>query len=524
MIEDSFALNSKGALGRLQKVSLPSVHTAFVLLGTALFLYCNLFVFRGIPVLQGDDQVFFWLDAQRMLHGERPYIDFFQYTAPGTDLLFLAVFKLFGPRVWVLNATVLALGTALCGICFQIANQVLERREALLATLLYLVLIFSKALNATHHWFSVLTIMCAVVILMRQTTRPRIVLSGMLLGMAAFFTQTHGAAAAFGVSAFLAYEQIYTRKNWRTLLVNPALLLFAFALSVLALNAPFIASGGRQLWYEQVVFVRRYALRLWDIENLGLPASPTWHTLPLVAQQVLVYLLLPVVYTRSLLRSRYKPDDPSPWKDRKPLLLSLVGIALVLEVAISPNWLRIYAVSMPGIILLIWFIQKPGHLRRYLIAVLSCGIALLALRQVWSRNHQPYVVCELPAGRAAMLPQTCEELLWIARHTKPGDFFFQAEWPGMYVPLALRNPLYLDAVGTNQQTRPEDIAVAIRQLEERKVRYVLWSKRLDNPDASRNTANPLVPLKAYLLSRYDLVENFPGEGELWQRKEERRQR
>jgi hypothetical protein len=518
MIEDSFAVNSKGTFGRLRRAQVPSVPTAFVLLGIALFLYFNLFVFRGVPVLQGGDQVFFWLDAQRMLHGERPYIDFFQYTAPGTDLLFLAVFKLFGPRMWVLNATVLALGTALCGICFQVANQVLERRQALLATLLYLVLIFSKALNATHHWFSVLAVMCAALILMRHTTRPRILLSGMLLGLASFFTQTHGAAAALGVSAFLACEQIYARKNWRALFVNPALLILAFALSVLALNAHFIASGGRQLWYEQVVFVRQYALRLGDIPNLGLPASPTWRTLPLVAQQVLVYLMLPVVYARSLLRTRYQPDDLSPWGHRKPLLLSLVGIALLLEVAISPNWLRIYAVSMPGIILLLWFIQKPGNSRRYLIAVLSCGIALLALRQLWSRNHQRYTVCELPAGRAATLPQTCDELLWIARHTKPGDFFFQAEWPGMYVPLALRHPLYLDAVGTNQQTRPEDVDLAIRQLEERKVRYVLWSKRLDNPDASRDTANPLVPLKAYLLGRYDPVENFPGEGELWQRK------
>ena len=113
------------------------------------------------------------------------------------------------------------------------------------------------------------------------------------------------------------------------------------------------------MWYEQVVFVRQYALRFWDIPNLGLPASPTWRALPLVAQQVLVYLMLPCVYALSLLRSRYKPDDPSPWKHRKPLLLSLVGIALFLEVAISPNWLRVYAVSMPGIILLIWF--ATGH-------------------------------------------------------------------------------------------------------------------------------------------------------------------
>jgi hypothetical protein len=55
-------------------------------------------------------------------------------------------------------------------------------------------------------------------------------------------------------------------------------------------------------------------------------------------------------------------------------------------------------------------------------------------------------------------------------------------------------------------------------LEERKVRYVLWSRRLDNPDSVRDPANPLAPLKAYLLSGYDPVEDFPGPEELWQRK------
>jgi hypothetical protein len=519
MEEDTFNVHSKGTLGLLWRPQLSFVRTLLVLLVIASFLYFNLFVFGGVPVLLGDDQVFFWMDAQRMLHGEGPYIDFFQYTPPGTELVFLAGFKLFGPRIWVLNAMVLALGTALCWICFWLANQVLPSRHALLSTLLYLVLIFSKALNATHHWFSVLAVMCAVLILMRRSTRPRIALSGALLGLAAFFTQTHGLAAALGLSVFLACEQLDAKKNWRMFLLNPALLISMFTLSVLALNAHSIASAGaRNLWYEQVVYVHRYAPRLWDIPNLGLPASPTWHSLPLVTQQVFVYLMLPLVYALTLLRLRNKSNISALWDDRKLLLLFLVGIFLLLEVAISPNWLRIYAVSMPGIILFIWLVQRLGKSRRFLVAVLYCGVAVLALRQLWSRHHQHYVICELPAGRTAALPQTCNELLWIARHTKPGDFFFQADWPSMYVPLALRNPLFLDTVGTNQQTRPEYVDLAIRQLEERKVRYVLWSKRLDDPDSVRDAANPLAPLKAYLLSRYDSVEDFPGPEELWQRK------
>jgi hypothetical protein len=495
-----------------------SIFTALMLVGIASYLYFNLFVFFHVPVLQGDDQVFFWMNAQRMLHGERVYLDFFQYTPPGTDLLFLAMFKLFGPCIWVLNVTVLALGIALCWICFRVASQIMERYRALLATLLYLVLIFSKPLNATHHWFSVLAVMCATVVLMPESSHSRVIISGGLLGLASFFTQTHGAAAALGLSAFLVWEQRYAKRSWRKSFANPTLLFLGFAASVLALNAYFIAAvGAKQLWYQQITYVRQYAPRLWNIPNLGLPVLLTWRTVPLAGQQVFVYCLLPIVYTLSLLRSRVAWNDSASGSHRKAALLSLVGIFLLLEVAISPNWLRIYAVSMPGIVLLIWLVERVGKLRRPMIGLLYCGIACLALRQTWSRHHQQYVVCGLPGGRAAALPRTCEELLWIAQRTKPGDFFFQAAWPGMYVPLGLRNPLFLDAVGTNQQTRPEYVDLAIQQLEERKVRYVLWSKRLDNPDVDHNAGNPLVPLEVYLVNRYQRVKMFPDD-EVWERK------
>jgi hypothetical protein len=31
-------------------------------------------------------------------------------------------------------------------------------------------------------------------------------------------------------------------------------------------------------------------------------------------------------------------------------------------------------------------------------------------------------------------------------HTRPGDTVFQAAWPGIYLPLHLRNPLFIDVL------------------------------------------------------------------------------
>jgi Dolichyl-phosphate-mannose-protein mannosyltransferase len=136
--------------------------TAIVLAGSAIYLYVNVFTFGGVPFLLGGDQVYFWTYGLRMLHGERIYHDFFTMHPPGTGLFYSTLFALFGERVWVTNLAVLLLGVLLCWVCFRIACQIMEEHLALLATWLFLVLVYGKMLNGTHHWFSVLAVMGAV--------------------------------------------------------------------------------------------------------------------------------------------------------------------------------------------------------------------------------------------------------------------------------------------------------------------------------------------------------------------------
>ena len=46
-----------------------------MLLGISGYLYRNLFQLPNLPILLSGDQTFFWMNGQRMLHGERPYLD-----------------------------------------------------------------------------------------------------------------------------------------------------------------------------------------------------------------------------------------------------------------------------------------------------------------------------------------------------------------------------------------------------------------------------------------------------------------
>jgi hypothetical protein len=496
---------------------LSPVRIAAWLGGAATLLYSNLFLFPYTPILQSDDQVYFWMYGQRMLHGERPYLDFFQFTPPGTDVFFLVLFKLFGERIWVLNAAVILLGVSLFWMCLQIARRILAPNVAVLCAFAYLVFIFARPLNATHHWFSVLAGMAAVLVLLHESTMLRIASAGALVGLASFFTHPHGVAALFAIAIFLVWESGREEQLGKKTLLNVLTLVISFAAALFVLNVYFVATSGlSQMWVQEITHVGKYRVDGWSIPNFGLPGPLAWSNLLTVGPPLFIYVLLPATYLIVFIRAKFRSTPVTDCKS--PILLALVGTAWFIEVALSPNWLRIYAVSMPGIVLAFWFVGRATRFRRYLWPAIALATLVFASFELRSRHHHPYVVADLPAGRAAIAAPLYEQTDWIAKHTHPGDYFFLAGWPSLYVPLGLRNPIFLDTVGTNDQTPPDDVALTIRQLEQKQVRYILWSSRLNIPDPTKPSSYHLDPLRQYLSDHYSLEMLFDSTDELWTRK------
>jgi hypothetical protein len=494
-----------------------------MLLGIAGYLYLNLFLVANVPILLSGDQVFFWMNGQRMLHGEQPYRDFFQFTPPGADVFYFFLFKLVGPRIWALNAAVLLLGVALCWVCFVIADQFMERHLAVLSALLFLTLIYTRLLIATHHYFSVLAIMTATAVLMPEVSSWRLAIAGALLGVASFFTQTHGVAALLGFTLLLCWERYHTDNSWRSFWKKETSLLFSFAITLLILSAPFIAAIGiRQLWYFQVTYVHRVMVHPHDLVYLlGIPLYLDWRARPLsfvigeYMRHVFVYAILITTYLRVLLKFR---KNLSPASDfcHGVRLIALVGACLLMEVFLSPNYLRVYAVSMAGIVLFVWLTGTSVQFRRYGLVGLWTLVVFLGLLQPWFTQHRRYVKADLPAGKSAIDPDDFEKLSWGMDNTRSGDFLFEAPWPGMYIPLGLRNPVFLDTAAT--MLNPRWAEQAVRQLEAKQVHYILWAPRFDYPVDSHHpmTAN-IVPLRTYLHTHYHLVRVFHDGEEVWER-------
>jgi hypothetical protein len=292
--------------------------------------------------------------------------------------------------------------------------------------------------------------------------------------------------------------------------------------SLCALNAYFLITvGWRVLWSSEVTYMRRFMIG----ETPFLPVlsgSVTWEQAPVLAPILFVCFALPLVYPASLAACWIAARRRRLTEERVVVLVALTGSALFLEVSLSPSWLREYAVAMPGVVLLAWWVDRldvgtplrRGCMAFGWLAAVSSGVAQTAARQ-----HTQYVVTDLPAGTAAVPLATSEKVRLVMSRTRPGQFYFQAIWPGLYAPLRLRNPTYVDVVGRDEATRPEFIARAVDDLEAKRVEYILWAPFLERPEPGRERAYHLAPLVRYLHARYARVEILQDGEELWRRLE-----
>jgi hypothetical protein len=488
-----------------------------VAFSVAAYLLARTFVYPGVPVLLVGDQGFFWSYADRLLHGQLPYRDFFQFTPPGTDLMFAGAFALFGTRIWVTNAVVIALGTALGAVAFRIARQLMSDAEAALATAVFTVLVYGQALNATHHWWSVLGIMAAVSVLPPTFSARRLVAAGALVGLSMFFTQSHAVPGLVGIGAFTAWQGRREGLSRRATMACEGALLAGFLAVTLPAATYLVARAGiAPVWDSLVVYVWRYMRQPPAEWTFGLPEPLNEASVRWLAPYLVVYAIVPAAYVLTPAVSLGEFIRPNTRADDARVLCWLVGALLFAEILPGFNWVRLYAVALPAVILFVWAVGRAPRYARVAHLLVAVGTVLLACALVRStyRNHRDVV--DIPGGRVASNAKDQEKLPWLADHLRPGESVFLAGKSSLYIPLGLHNPLFLDAAVPGPQTAPAHVRRAIRDLDAAEVAHVLWSPALGAPQPGQPPEG--VPaLRAYVHARYHLEKTFRDGDELWER-------
>ena len=484
-----------------------------------LFLYLRTFLFPAIPFLANGDQALFFVRAARIAHGQVLYRDFFELVTPGTELLYAAVFRLFGIHVWIMQAWGIVLGLALLVVITRIASRMFRGLMILLPGFLFLVFDYGNALDATHHWYSTLAVLAAVSVLTGMSLR-RIFTASIFCGVATLFTQTQGVLTLLALMIFvISQRQSENKKD--SLVTQLATLVLPFtALVSCVLGYYVLRAGFSTVYFDLVVFPLKY-LSSDDPNSLRtyLQQLPPVHRVADTVRLIpflFVYAIVPYIYVFGgfLLWRRW---ETVPVSLRKQLVLfHLVGFALFLSVANGPRFVRLCTVAPPAVLICAWILGQPNTACRLLRNALCILAALSALWVSFYRQTRPHVVLNLPIGRTAFLDiPEAEQYQWLAQHTHPSEFFFNDVMIGLY--LGLDNAAASDFVNHGEYSRPEQVANVIQSLKNHPAHFVL----LFPVDANHSDGNDnSMPFQQYVHDHYHLNRVFylghnSGE-ELWE--------
>jgi len=505
----------------------PDSVTALYLLAALIFLYAFLYVPPFIPIDHFGDGLVHFADAMRMREGQVMYRDFFQFSPPGAALVDFLFIKLFGPRLWVLSMALMLLGIGMAWLGIAISRKLMPPSLALLPSTIFLVGVYKNLLDATHHWYSLLMATAALAVLMERRTAARIVAAGLFCGLSACFTVSRGVAVTVGFAAYLWWEARRGRQDWRELLAKETGLLGGFLASVVGVNAYFVWKAGlaRFLWCT-VVFGLKYHPKqvdensFWvltnDLPRLAWQANVFFR----LATWLLIFVVVPLVPILFFGRYWQKAGSKPRGYWERPMLLAMGCSFMVLCVVRAPASIRMASSTLPGIILLGWFIASPRKLCRTIVVLLTGGIFLVIPHAVTRFQSVERKTITSPDGQLAVAdPERYEEYHWVLQHAHASDYLHEAAGPDMYFYLDLRNPTPLPFLTNCAYTTTEQVAEATRGLAQHRVQYVVWSpSQLDTiPDWESPGDNHLGPLRDYLHDHYRIVKVFANSDEVWER-------
>ena len=494
--------------------------------GIFTLLVCVLrsFVLPHTPILSWGDGLGYATKGERLAQGELPYRDFFEFASTGTDLVYAALFHLLGVSLWVPIILMCLVATA-AAICLTwIAGRMLPRPLVALPALLFTGFVLWGSLDPTHHWFSTLAALGAVVALFDGITSRR--------------TFCRGSPVRRGGDIHPEQRRCCALRTAGISLVQLAPERTAAPLeTIAAAMRRCIASLRDNEWpisLLRLVFIDGLPMSLCFLCAILDPSRPTTCAAPFPTSLIrrdccggssfpFSISLFPWRMRRPWhgscgvvgRRERRKQSAMRKWN--RPLLLAIVGLSLLVAVASAPSIRRLSCASPLAMILLVWLLSSSGR-RGQLVAkslgALSVAIACALIVGVHLHRFYPM---KLPAGKVAVYDADIAKVYSsMAQRTKPGQWFFGL--PSLTLPLELRNPTPIEAPAPGDYTRPranrgghsrtgtnEDSSAFASAIDV----YV--------PHLLGYRADHLQPFQDYLYAHYRRTSVFRTGDEVWER-------
>lgn len=170
-----------------------------------LLTFAYLSLFRHFTMLEPDEGIILQ-GAQRILHGQVLYRDFFSFLTPGSYYLLAFVFKVFGSSLLVARTLLVFIGAVFSVMTYLLARRLCSRESSLLAAGLVTLTTLPYRFLVLHNWDSTLWACLAAYCALRFVESPDWKWSfglGSFASLTFAFEQSKGAGLILGLSVGL---------------------------------------------------------------------------------------------------------------------------------------------------------------------------------------------------------------------------------------------------------------------------------------------------------------------------------
>jgi 4-amino-4-deoxy-L-arabinose transferase-like glycosyltransferase len=445
---------------------------ALAFLGPALLLWL---MFGHRLILSTNDEGIYLDAAERILHGQKPYVDFFGYMSPGSFWLQALAFRLLGVTLAAGRILVVLYIALECALIYWLVQRFASRSAGLCTLLIFLGFQMAdpSMITAQHRWDSSALSLASIVLCLRSQdgkARGYLMASGMVMVLAALATPSIALVGIATLSWLATRRKHRSHAGWYLLGLSAGGLIAAVALWSEGIFQPLI----RQLeWLSRnysAVNVMPYGAIIGGYEAL-FDGARLWE-LPVricVVFCVALPALLPVVAISGgivLWRRDYRDEASSI----AYLLLCTVALAASTYPRADVTHLAYVAALSYAIVAILVYRYLRARMRAYLTIAAALWSLLFALQAPalgGQRIHTP--VGDIRANTAEG-----EALQTLLSHVRPHQLLFVYPYkPLLYFLTQTGNPTRYAYLAPGMMTN-EDARVALSELQAHPPAWVLY--------------------------------------------------
>lgn len=175
-----------------------------------------LFLFRRYSAMDLDEGIVLQ-GAERILHGQVPYRDFFMFYTPGSVYIVALLFKVFGDSLNVARAGIAIAGSGCAVVTYLLSRRVCSRNIALVAAGLSVTNSVAYRFLVLHNWFATFFACLTIYAIVRlwESERPVWALAaGSFAALTTLIEQSKGAGLCLGLAIGYLILRILARKDF----------------------------------------------------------------------------------------------------------------------------------------------------------------------------------------------------------------------------------------------------------------------------------------------------------------------